>query len=378
MDFGDVVVTNLPRLASGIVVDQSGHPVAQADVAAANADTLFRATTDPLGRFELHGERPGGDLWLVASASGHLDGLPVLAPAGEAEVTLVLCRAAQVEGQVILPAGLSMDGFGLDLSVEGAPTNPPGARGSSGYDYSDDGAFYARRVEPGLLRIAVRFGDFEVGERDGIVLRGGETAHVEPIDVRKQVFALTLELVDEAGAPVSGGRILSRDGESWLSEARIGHDGRAVVASLTSSARVVILAPYVRASDLAHVTDGERIVLRHALPLLLLTPPGLPEIPPSLSLQVRGWPGLESHLGLEQEDLPAAVVGPDGIATLHLPIEGRFELDWFLLHRGTEVVFEIEEGRRQAVEVREDSPSTPLLALLDPQALRAALRAAGL
>jgi len=143
--FGNWTLVVAPRAVfAGTVVDETGAPVAGAELEFRLKDTLFRAvgmhamgledeawktTSDALGRFELHDVTGGENVALKARARGFVDAEASLPEGGDLALLITLQRKqaiVELGGIVLGPSGDPVPGASVSAGKEIVTTGPDG------------------------------------------------------------------------------------------------------------------------------------------------------------------------------------------------------------------------------------------------------------
>jgi hypothetical protein len=225
---GRVVLSPCGRIASGIVVDQEGVPVAQVAVFLQYRSawkTRMRARpggqfwndrldewyarSDSDGRFEMFGDPGEGEFELVPRNSQFKDAEPVQIELGATDVRLVLRSWACLVAHVELDPGISHE---VVWALARVPTQ--GANELSSTAFPDaHGDLVWRQLAAGRARLVLHPANcFAAGaaplfRADDLVLEEGRVTRLEPIDLRGRFTRSRIELVDAAGAPVREGEV---------------------------------------------------------------------------------------------------------------------------------------------------------------------------
>lgn len=201
-DIGRIRLTR-GGVVRGRVTDAEGAPIAGATVDAEGpggyGSAFLAVKSDLAGSFEISGV-PEGIVHVSAShpryAPGRVDGVPVEAARGPAEVTIVLTQGGRVEGTARYRDGSPVAGASVQIQGGAQRTTPIGPDGRFGFD----------RVRPGsgfLILLQQREGRRRLVARRAFHLQEGDTALVD--FVLREV--LVTGHVTRGGAPVAGVRI---------------------------------------------------------------------------------------------------------------------------------------------------------------------------
>ena len=268
---------------SGVVVDEGGQPVPEAQVYAtqdfmsragqtsttsSDGAAFASATTDGGGAFSLHGVGDGSYRVSASTVGGGrtstTSGEGTLAKAGDTNVRVVLPKPGGIKGRVVIE------------SNGGGATNPPSAATVSvGWTQSaqvQHGEFEVDDLAPGKHDLMIRGPEFTQFDRSDIVVESGKITDVGVITV-KRGRQLTGHVVDAngngvAGAQVTVGQMLvssgggTNDGGDELSEilgthsATSGDDGSFAVTGISSDERSAVAESATGRSDAIVIAKG--------------------------------------------------------------------------------------------------------------------------
>lgn len=392
-DLGELVLESVPFLASGIVLDEFGRGVPNAEVCVVartggfgspltwvrNEETIRHSAAD--GTFRI----VAGDLWgdVFALTAKHSElGLSerVEFERGATGIEVRIMRCATVTGSLLLPVGLPATMLDASLlapdEFEGSFAAP---RTTS--KVSDDGHFEMRDVLPGIYRFVLTGNHPRtlLSIPDIVVTRPpfGQDPRLKDIPLSSSVKALRVEIVDASGRPIDAQlRVRERGWESSVGAHRV-DPGSFVVPDVPVGQDLLVTAPGfqpvwrkdVRADSNAQL----RIVLAPAqrrafafagdYPLrsggrriaILLTPS-------AALVESRS----ESVLGLEE--LKGEVAAGRSL-DLWIPFPGEYSL--IIAVRDGEGIFAVDQTIETRV-VRIDDAPTGVLTLSESPALRTA------
>ena len=214
-----------PESIEGVVVDESGAPVAFAEVRAHQVLGSSRpkpqscegsATSDGDGRFRCAALAPG-DYELVVrqgeSRPVELDSIPT----GTSNVRIVLPRTGGVAGRIVTHDGTTPTDFTVRLKeVRGdVPVSPQIFRDVE----STDGTFVCEGLEPGDYILIAWVDGYAPGESAPFFVERGAVTQGIVVEVGAE-SAISGRVVDEHGEPVCGARVA------------IGHDVRNPILDL--------------------------------------------------------------------------------------------------------------------------------------------------
>lgn len=235
------IVLRPGRAASGVVVDEAGHPVKGAEVTllategvrredlAPRGEEVARAAADVQGRFRIE-TAPAPRVDLEARAPGFaptlVRGLDLAAGPGAFDLgRVVLTAGAVLEGQVEDPGGNPVDGAAVRV-LQVDPVADRLARAGSPAAALEavsgaDGRFEVRGLKPGeTVGLAVTREGYAPRTLSGLRVPAGEPARV----VLSRAARLSGRIAGESGEPVAGARVVLR-----------GLDGARPIAGLGSA-----------------------------------------------------------------------------------------------------------------------------------------------
>lgn len=210
IDLGEIRLRLKPLLASGIVQDNLGRPLAGCEVEGSGIDITAWTRTNEKGEFTLRGDSKAPVLTLQAIRKGWLQAFPVQAPAGTRAARIVLAPAGSISGSLLPAKDLPLEKIVVCVAMELPPRQGwlwdlPGEETSVrtwtekdgshwkeiGVTPEKDGSFQFSTVPPGLAMLRIRFSGRKapLAEIKGIrVLPGKETR-----DPRLQKIPLRLK-----------------------------------------------------------------------------------------------------------------------------------------------------------------------------------------
>lgn len=203
---------------AGVVLDDTGKPVAGLKVGAERARTMgagvdVRSTntaeatvTDVAGRFVLRGIDPGAvnvSAWGKGHSTARMDGVAV----GTADVVLTARRLGRITGVVVDGTGAPVAGSAVDARSEGgggiADLRRFGGRSDAKTDAK--GEFVVEDVAPGQCAVVVT-GEHRRAEVGDLSLAPGATLAGVRVVVQRGATAV-VTVVDGAGQPVEGAKV---------------------------------------------------------------------------------------------------------------------------------------------------------------------------
>ncbi len=343
LDLGELVVTPMPLLASGRVVDATGRALGGAmvrartgvvddDDAARTQWRDFRWNTtraDDAGYFELRSEFRGTRLALEATW-GEARSAPLEVRPGERDLELVVEPTGAVSG--VLRLDSSMKSAALQVFAE--PRQLARTRGpmlerwhSSPVDLN--GAFAFAGLDPGIYDVYVQLEEGswnELARVENVVVRAGEPSEdprLNPLVIAER--SITLRISDESGAPVSSGDCLARFHHTPPDEYEyLGFEqGRLRVAATVFPVDLSIAAEGYFFQRLGPVAADREVVLQRAPLVRIAARPALGAVGPKADFYLVVSPPQASESYGEDAWLS---LSPDGSATGHVPFVGEARL----------------------------------------------------
>ncbi|MBX3463452.1 MAG: carboxypeptidase regulatory-like domain-containing protein [Planctomycetes bacterium] len=212
VELGDLVFGALPPLATGVVVDDRGEPIAGVDVRVQGKLATRRGEswqdlpqlatrTDDGGAFELLGELPPGELRLRGDTDRHFAATEPLRLQGQ-RLRLCLERNGIVRGRVLLPdwladeaASLTLQPFDEALRETRSRSVPLRRRGG--------GRFVVEPLHAGRYDaiVRVRNVDRPIAVVADVFVPPGESRdpRLQALDLQQSLFRYRLRAVDAAG-----------------------------------------------------------------------------------------------------------------------------------------------------------------------------------
>jgi len=347
---GRVVLSPCARIASGIVVDEAGEPVAQTAVTLqyrSTWKTLMRARpggelwndrldewysrSDADGRFEMLGDPGEGEFELVPRNSQFKDAEPVPIELGATDVRLVLKCWACLVAHVELDPGISHE---VVWALARVPTQ--GASEFSSTAFADaHGDLVWRQLAAGRASLTLRPANcFAAGaaplfRANDLVLEAGKVTRLAPIDLRGRFTRSRIEVVDSDGAPVPEGEIEEIGGEDSNPETLRFERGvlDAHCAGVWPEARV--RATGFRTTRVALSAPLTRIVLRGGIQLRIEPVGDAITLPPDCELYVTLARRVE---GSRYEEQVARFAGKP--IDVVVPEPGRYEVKFTVVGTG--------------------------------------------
>lgn len=301
-ELGTIVLGPLPPLCAGVVVDDQGQPVANAEVklqqkrpeppAPAPGQRpagqeppdpwrdlpLLLTRTDAEGRFQLGGELPNGELRVRADTDQHFaDSAPLRAPGQHLRITLQ--RNGVLRGRVLLPEWLG-DGVAsltlrpFDAAAQARDTRTvPLARRRGGW-------FAVEPLRPGRYdaQVTVRnLAEPLCTIADLFVPPGPlRDPRFQPLDLRQSLFRYRLRAVDFGGNPLPlDGPILARlrKSDGTVTEAGFRwQKGRAEIIAASALADIVAFGKGCAPTAVTLLPGDHDVFLQRVAPALVMLP----------------------------------------------------------------------------------------------------------
>lgn len=307
IDLGELVVSPMPTIAAGRVVDATGHTIRGARVQARAGvvderdpsrtnwrDFTWNDTrTDDQGRFELRSEFRGARLALEASW-GETRSAPLEIPPGARDLELVVEATGIIAGALRLDRSVPAASLQVFAEFKGLHAQrEPDFEGWRVSAVDPHGAFALVDLDPGIYDVRVRQhngGWGELARVEDIVVRAGETCtdpRLNPLEIAHR--GLTLHVVDEHGAPVHGGvcwaRFHDTPPDEWENVELL--RGRGTIAVQVLPVDLAISCNGYLAQFLGPVAASREVVLQRAPRVRF-------ELDPAPAVTVEGvWLGIE-------------------------------------------------------------------------------------
>lgn len=374
-DLGTIALAMPPLIASGRVIDPAGQPIPGARVlvevpstrettAASNVWRTaweLRTRTDPWGRFVVRGELDATAIALTASHLEHVAGERTETVVGSKGIEIVLERAGELAGNLLLPEGTPGEGFLVRALREGdRSASTPGRIDASG-------AFEVSGLLEGTYTVEILLRE----EPDcslsihGIAVREGATTRDErlrEVDLRGRVRSFTIELQDEEGRPVAQGSLSRRrpGTEEGVPQRVWEREGRFTITTCCTSLDIEVDAPGFRTELLEGVGEDRTVTLRRG-PRVRLVVPNAPALADGRFL------GVQLRRAAVGRWRPPALgwLDPDGSVRLFAKAPGPHEVVLVVAERvggrrsthqvsaGPEAVIEVaDSGDEQVFEIR--------------------------
>lgn len=227
LELGTIELAPLPTLVSGLVVDDEGQPVADADVHVQQEEpaapersrdpwrtlSMFRTRSGADGRFLIEGTKPPGNLRVRADTDKHFADSVPLHTQGQ-DVRIRIDRNGILRGRVLLPDWLADGTASLQLRPFDESLRQRDTR-SVDLSRRGGGRFTIEPLRPGRFDaiVLVRNLPEPLAIVQDVFVQPGETrdARLRPLDLRAALYRYRLRALDGAGQPLPiDGPILAR------------------------------------------------------------------------------------------------------------------------------------------------------------------------
>ncbi|MCU0864216.1 MAG: hypothetical protein MUC36_10515 [Planctomycetes bacterium] len=321
-ELGEVLLAPLPLLVHGIVVDDRGEPIADADVHVQQQDPpapdrdpaeafhtlpLFRTRSGPDGTFAIDGELPPGALRVRADTDRHFAASLPLPRPGQ-PLRLEIARNGILRGRVLLPDWLPDRAISLQL-VPFDPAAQPRGTMAIELGRGRGGRFVVEPLRPGRYdaRVLLRNVNEPLLVLPDVFVQPGETVdpRLRPLDLRASLHRYRLRAIDAAGQPLAlDGPILGRLQNQFgtVEEAAFRwQGGRAELITPSPQADLTFFGRGLRTTRLS-LPPGDHDVQLPTLRPVLVELPGLrslcgPSRKVRISAILQGETGLPGSLG---------------------------------------------------------------------------------
>jgi hypothetical protein len=321
---GDVVLSGLPRLVDGFVVDQLGHGLENARVEVFQRSAggeVWKGVgcgtvTGRWGKFSIDADPTGSELAITAVVKDCERRSPLTFQRGTRGIEIALERWASIDAKVPIDAGLEPQQFQLLWTVKDANgvetrCNLPGRRTRS-HDGVERTWFQHTQLRAGRGTLAVQTRGMTLIELANFELLPGPNPEVlRGVDLRDCIRSFALHIVDQNGDDIANGQIHFRASgteEPWrVTQFR---RGRVEIVSLAAALDVSMFGPPGRMTHYERVRGGETLVMAGPLWTTLTAIGGNPvRAPHKLALAVEL---VEPH---------GPTVVPALVHELHLPFD---------------------------------------------------------
>jgi hypothetical protein len=301
-ELGAIALGPLPPLCSGVVVDDEGTPVADAQVQLQKKNPeptappqpsrnqnepppdpwrplpLLETRTDAEGRFALFGELPRGELRVRADTDQHFADSAPLRAIGQ-QLRIVLQRNGVLRGRVLLPDWVADGTVSLQLRpvdealrARDSRTVPLGRRGG--------GRFQVEPLRPGRYDalVTVRNLQAPLCTVENLFVPPGamRDPRFQPLDLRQSLFRYRLRAVDFGGNPLAlDGPIVARmrqlDGSTTDAGFRW-QKGKAEIIAASAMAEIVAFGKGCAPATVTLLPGDHDVFLRRITPALVSLP----------------------------------------------------------------------------------------------------------
>ncbi len=351
-ELGDVILAPIPLIASGIVTDDAGTPVADASIGAhleqVAADAAIRrpsewylpkdatAISAPDGTFTLYALLPPKPLGLVVSTSTYRAAEPVRITPGVRGIRLVIPRPGNLTGRVVAPAGWLPSEFLVQFARKGAGPAPRAGGSTNVMErVGPDGRFALNKMAPGsgvVFLVHENSRSEALVRLDDVVVASGDAGpdpRLATLTVPGSSMLITARARGERGEPIPGTAVTveadGRPGHHRLESQGSASSGEVHLAFAERSPRTLtIRAPGHRAVTVKDVQADVTVTLTDGIPITV----HVANLPPlsmaSCTYQVRAN-DVVTH------ELASAVLDDSGSAALKIPHPGRQDLQLFVV-----------------------------------------------
>lgn len=375
VDLGDVQLARSPVVVSGRVLDSAKRPVAGARIEIRSVDpgaSEHWGTSDGEsgedGIFSIGAELPWNRIEVRARLGGlGSRGEAVAVDRGARDVVLMIARPGSIATRMLVHEGIDLGD--LDLLV--TQLRAADVLRASSHQTDDDGRVRVNDLAPGSWTIEVQLRGEVLATRRDVVVHGGETTTLAPIDLRSTMHAIAIHAVDEHGTPLerASATLVHADGDGTTSVA--GADRRIVCASTSAHARLVVTADDRRSVLVPDAVDGTRVVLPLGIECEIVGLEPLRALPEGVRAQVR--------LRLVGDDALARLGGgvsfnvdAHAVTRFRAPLPGRYAVSLTADH-ARKIAHELATPGATITVVDDDTFQSFVVAI-DPRRLDALLR----
>lgn len=288
VDLGELRLTRAPDLVSGKVIDQQGHPIAQAAVqlmrrSEGDEDLHFvlprrnpsnYTTTRADGSFQLQGKVDLKVEYQITVSCSGFESASQNIVLGAEDLTITLSKGAFFAGSVLLdpriePYSLNVRAYGEGHSTEWVNLQQGEEEGVAHF------AHMATPGEPFRFTIETDAGEV-LYEKPSIVLQPGQTlrpAELQPLDLREVLRVVELQVLGPHGKPIEATVAISVEGGSWSSTSR--GDGVFALPTVQGMREVIVTAPGMATQRLHDVRDDQVVRMQPALEVYFQIEPSL-------------------------------------------------------------------------------------------------------
>jgi RNA polymerase sigma factor (sigma-70 family) len=359
LDLGDVQLSRPATFVAGQVLDARGAPAPGVQVSVARwtrmggegAPEMWNWTsgvqspnTDAEGRFHLRDDPPPGRYAIAARTGEFGFGEFVPFERGQQDLVVRLPSLAGLAGRLLLPEGV--EAARLRVTIEAQIAS--GASRPSVVAPRPDGTFDLGGLAAGSYRVSVRRAWDGEGAalalvQDVLVSEGDvhRDPRLDPLDLREHLHALTLEIVDERGAPVPLGHVALQphgpDGTVKPTVRVAFERGALRLCGVGRSSDVTVVAPGFRTVRVEDVSASRRIALEPGFQVRVRLPVGLALSPEPVGMRLGFWhadhPRRATERVFDARDQPSRQWG--GAPQVEWALDGSPEFELLLPQSGT-------------------------------------------
>jgi hypothetical protein len=360
---GDVTMRPVPVLLAGSVRNETGAPVAGADLivdrrlsgsSSVDYPPGLQSRTSRDGTFAFHEPCEPGDLRLFVSAKGFVKLAPIPFARGQSELSVTLPRAATLEGSVILPEGVAARELQVVMTGDCVQPSPEGyGPAREHHEVKADGSFVIETLRPGTGTLVVapwtrsrETPRAALARIEGIEVVAGVTRdpRAQSIDLRERICTRTLTVVTAEGVAIAGAEVsflpLGQAFGTGEGFRETGVDGRTTLVTGVEPVRVTIAKEGWLERTLALSESATSVMLERGVTLevVVTSEAALPISPENLRIDLQRHErriGPDSPDALEQFwDRAYALVDSTGVATIKAPFTGGAKLKMIVNREG--------------------------------------------
>jgi hypothetical protein len=333
--------------------------------------------SDAAGHFEIRGTCSARELRLTSGFDG-AECDPVVTPPGRGDLVLQLHASGALAGRVLLDPRFAKIKPYLEIRFAGDGSPDSGETRRAELDSAGNFDVHGLPVGTCAVRVLIALQSGVAARVPDVAIEADRTTRdprLDPLDLRGQLFSVTLRIVDVHDDPVTGAWVVlsSPDGESNRSDdSSLGKLVKFGFVCGASGCDVRAGAPGMREVRLNAVKTDTTIVLTRGPSVRLELAQANPVAPPDQLAAL-----------LVPDDYPTASgadygsptrFDSDGAARFASSVVGRARVVLFLIERNTDGPRSISLPARspQIVEVRDQSDEQTISVVLDPGDLEAA------
>ncbi|MEW6743233.1 MAG: RNA polymerase sigma factor [Planctomycetota bacterium] len=295
-DIGDVTVRIPPILLAGRVEDEEGNPMSRVTIMVAGRlrpggahdreawENYPDLSTDSRvdGSFSIPWPRDVASKLRVATMtmrSGYAECVLADVLPGRTDLLFRLGKGGQVEGRIIVDAGVAPQSLLIEvMEVDGRKDSVRA---------DESGRFVAKGLTSGTVDLSVKLYLEELRRIDGVIVNPpGEGTVPVAIDLRGELRALLLKLVDADGKPVAGKAVMvlpvdgSGSRRGYTSDAQ----GKLDLVVPRSQESFLVWTWESRAVDVVWRPTRQEVRLLEGIPVRVAIKTELPVLPPDLGM----------------------------------------------------------------------------------------------